>query len=484
MSVNFKDKLELTSILLVAIVTNLIIGRVLNSPMVTFIIILISLLIQAGLVTSLRNKLDDRSSSYKNFGLYFISLILILPTGIMGIFTPLKMNIPVTGAMLTWLTINRRILILIGVIVYLAALFFLSTALHDAFRKNSGKSLFKEWLKLIFELFELVIGTFLIIFVMAGIARVFNGGLSLTLINAGIMVLVNYYQMRICLKIFGLSDVKQKVHNNWHVILTLGSCWLIVCGIQSTLKPLVTARNNDKIVVHRGVIDGNGEYNRISSLNKNGGKGYPFIEMDIQETKDHQFICQHDDTIDIQGKLQLVNSLTLKQIQKHKQTDLFGDYLKKAGKLRQKLIVELKATNISSKNMGFAFVKQFGKQMAQQHNMVHSIDYQYLMQIKSLQPRIKVGLVTMLNVFDITKLKPDFYTVQRVTMNDYLIAQCQSVGRPVFSWTNNSVMAMKTAKLLGVQGQVTDRASLLKHVDINQKKDAWLLILNKVWDYA
>ncbi|GAY73791.1 glycerophosphodiester phosphodiesterase family protein [Lentilactobacillus kosonis] len=484
MSVDNQNKIKQLGLLVVGIATNLIISRILTSSVTTFMIIFFSLIIQTYLLTSLPVKTNTSEPKFRRYLLIIFSLIIMLPAGIMGIFTPLKMNIPVSGVMFTWLTINRRILLVIGLIAYLIVLFVVSMWLKSTFHTSEVVSSVKKWWFLIVRLLELVLGTFAIIFVMAGVARIFNDSLGLKLIDASLVILVNYYQLSISLKIFGIDNQWRIGVKLWQFIFVVVCLLGMVAGIQLKLNPLVTPRNNAEIIVHRGVINNNGLYNRISSLKKNGDKGYPYIEMDIQETKDHQFICQHDDYIKINGKSKLVNQLTLGEIQKYHSVDLFKDYLRIAGTLHQRLVVELKVTNVSNKNMGKTFIRQFGHQMASQHNMVHSIGYRYLMQIKAREPKVKVGLVTMLNGLGVANLKPDFYTLQDVTLNDYLVAQCQTNDRKVYSWTDNAIYAMKTAKLLGVQGQVTDRADRLKRVSINPRRDAWLLILNQVWDYA
>ncbi|AQW22243.1 hypothetical protein PL11_010025 [Lentilactobacillus curieae] len=471
-----KQRVIFIEMIAVACLTNITIGRLVSSQLLVWVIAIGTILIQSRLLVWLLGELNGRY--YQKFAILFLLQLLLLPVGLMGIITPLKMNIPINGDMFTWLTINRRWLVVVALICYVAALFLISYAISRIFYANTSVST-------IFGRLLLCMGA--MVFSLAGIVGLLTiiewavgGQFNINFIQTVLVMMVNIVQQLCMIWII----FKHKPIYSSMSLAVLAVLFLGILIFQSSLPQLVSPHNHTQIIVHRGVINNNSGYNTIAALKKNGDEGYPFIEMDIQETKDHRFICAHDDTVNLAGKSELINNLNLKQIRKHMHVELFADYLKVAGSLGQKLIVELKVTNASDGQMGSQFAQQFGEAMQEQGNYVHSVGYRPLIQIKHQFPKIKVGLVTMLNGLGIAKLHPDFFTLQRVTLNDYMVAQCGQGGRKVYSWTDDDKWVMKTSKMLGTDGQVTDQASRLKNVSVEESKDSWLLILNKFWNYV
>ena len=71
-------------------------------------------------------------------------------------------------------------------------------------------------------------------------------------------------------------------------------------------------------VSHRGVTDGNGVQNSISALKRTSRKYHPdYVEMDIHETKDHQFVVMHDEKLrKLAGVNKRPGQLTLRQLER------------------------------------------------------------------------------------------------------------------------------------------------------------------------
>ena len=106
--------------------------------------------------------------------------------------------------------------------------------------------------------------------------------------------------------------------------------------------------NNDTSplrISHRGVDDGNGVQNTIPAMAATIKEHPDFIEMDIHETKDHQFVVMHDENLkNLTGVNKAPYQLTLAQITKliaHENGHSahvvsFDDYLAYANKHHQK----------------------------------------------------------------------------------------------------------------------------------------------------
>lgn len=438
-------------------------------------------------------------TSKKLIGLYLAVIwlaILWLPLGLFGFTNFIKAAIPVSGAMFTWITVNRQVIVISLMILYLLALGltlrirkflvlllsgdeagFIRT-LKLAWRDGSFGDLVRSWLAIL----EMVVAVFAII---TGITA-FNHLISnqtIWFISKGLInFVVPIVELKTMLRLFSSS-----IHFDWKS----GRLW-VFGGVSLLLTTVIGAANVNNgrpprpqtIIVHRGVIDHNGTGNTIAALKKNSRFHFPYVEMDIQETKDHHFICAHDDTVSIPHKRpQEINTLSLKTVKKYHHVELFGDYLKIANRLHQPLIIELKVTNQSDKQMGTRFADQYRAGLQRLPHRVHSIGYAYLRQIKRQLPHTQIGLVTMLNFGDMSKLNVNFYTLEHYTVSNYLIRSADIDQRQIYTWTDNSRLGMFRSAIMGVNGQVTDQAQKLAHLKINLDRDRLVLLLNYLLDY-
>ena len=99
-------------------------------------------------------------------------------------------------------------------------------------------------------------------------------------------------------------------------------------------------------LIHRGIVNKHYKENLLKSFNKSFKKGYG-VETDIHITKDHEFICFHDFTLNrIFRKKESVRNMKYSQIKKistqyKKPIPLLKDLLK-ASKKKFPLFIEIK----------------------------------------------------------------------------------------------------------------------------------------------
>ena len=99
-------------------------------------------------------------------------------------------------------------------------------------------------------------------------------------------------------------------------------------------------------LIHRGIVNKHHKENLLKSFNKSFKKGYG-VETDIHITKDHEFICFHDFTLNrIFRKKESVRNMKYSQIKKistqyKKPIPLLKDLLK-ASKKKFPLFIEIK----------------------------------------------------------------------------------------------------------------------------------------------
>jgi len=145
------------------------------------------------------------------------------------------------------------------------------------------------------------------------------------------------------------------------------------------------------LIIHRGVINKLYKENLLKSFKKSFKKGYG-IETDIHATKDHEFICFHDFTLNrIFKKKESVKNMEYSKIEKisnqsKKPIPLLKDLLK-TSKNKHPLFIEIKPT--FSKKLLQKLLKETSKFskcvfISFKHENIYS-----LLKIKS---NIKVGL--------------------------------------------------------------------------------------------
>ena len=222
-------------------------------------------------------------------------------------------------------------------------------------------------------------------------------------------------------------------------------------------------------ISHRGVDDGNGVQNTIPAMAATIKEHPDFIEMDIHETKDHQFVVMHDENLkNLTGVNKAPYQLTLAQITKliaHENSHSahvvsFDDYLAYANKHHQKLLIEIKTTPHDSKNMIDIFLKKYQKDILKYHHEVHSLDYNVVRQIKSKAPEVFVSYILPYN-FTYPQTPANAYSMEQSTLTDSFIIEALFNQQKVYAWTVNTDSEMNRVLWLNTDGIITDNLSSL-----------------------
>lgn len=170
-------------------------------------------------------------------------------------------------------------------------------------------------------------------------------------------------------------------------------------------------------ISHRGVNGNNGVQNTLDSLIETNKAKPDYVEMDIQETKDHQFIVMHDFNLRaLTGVNKRPNQLTLKELTNMNVTEngqtakmvSFDDYLAKANQLKQRLLIEIKTTPQDSPDLVHRFVKQYRENIFENGHILHTLTYDTAMALKKEEPRFYVGYVIPFNIVGPPKMPVDF----------------------------------------------------------------------------
>ena len=239
--------------------------------------------------------------------------------------------------------------------------------------------------------------------------------------------------------------------------------WTYVEGFMDTV-PLT--------ISHRGVDEENGVQNTIPALEATAKAKPDYVEIDIQETKDHQFVVFHDPTLkDLAGIDSPPQKLTLAELTntvvsengKKALIPSFDDYLSAAEKINQKLLVEIKVSPLDSPKMVENFSKRYGARLLKDKAMIHSLDYNALLIEQKINPKIKVSFILPYNLlFPQTKMSA--YTMEATTLTSSFVDKAQAKHQMVFAWTVNDETDMREQMFNGVNGIITDNLDDLKGV--------------------
>lgn len=224
-------------------------------------------------------------------------------------------------------------------------------------------------------------------------------------------------------------------------------------------------------ISHRGVSGGNSAQNTLAALEKTSRTYHPdYVEMDVQETKDGQFVVMHDFNLKkLTGINKAPQDLTLKELEKLKVTEngakepvvSFDTYLKRANELNQKLLIEIKNSKNDSKDIVERFVKKYEENILTHQHILQSLTYQTVSDLKNANPNFYVGYILPFNVVGPPVTPADFLTMEYSTINRNFIDSAHQDGKKVYVWTVNDSDGISRMMFYGVDGIITDQMTIL-----------------------
>ncbi|MHC9533534.1 glycerophosphoryl diester phosphodiesterase membrane domain-containing protein [Dellaglioa sp. BT-FLS60] len=226
------------------------------------------------------------------------------------------------------------------------------------------------------------------------------------------------------------------------------------------------------LISHRGVDNENGVQNTIPALEKTSAEKPDYVEMDIQETKDRQFVVMHDPNLKaLAGVNRNVHDLTLAELTALTVSEngysakipSFDHYLKAAERYHQKLLVEIKVSPQDSPNMTKNFVEKYQKRLLANKDRIHSLSYDVVSQIKKQAPKLYTSFIIPYNI-SFPETPANAYTMEATTLNDSFVSQAHKQNQDVYAWTVNDENVMQSMLFMGVDGIITDDLSTLKQV--------------------
>ncbi|MFC6323813.1 glycerophosphoryl diester phosphodiesterase membrane domain-containing protein [Companilactobacillus baiquanensis] len=439
--------------------------------------------------------------SFRGFGFFLLYFLIVLPIGDIGFYSNLLNKVKIPEFIIEWIFTEHFyygaiLVILYFVIFYIGLrwLFVLPAMIFE--NKTIKQSITYSWRKTKNQTVHYLV-IFLIIITIVPV--IFEGLLFLIIglqwlidkipfirfpmavINMTLVQIINYAASIYGTSIAALiilsrtkttyfeSHQENKVHKWFWALLAAGILFSFMSYNTVYFKGWLLER--PVTISHRGVDDGNGVQNSLPALRKTAKEKPTYVEMDIQETKDHQYVVFHDNTLNgLAGINKRPSQLTLSQLKKIKihengQTAYiasFDDYLAESTKLHQKLLIEYKDVNGNSSNFVKKFAHKYNHQLQHNGDMVHSLDYNYIQESKKYMPHVPASYILSFNLSGVPKTHADAFTMEYTTLNSTFIDESHAINKKVFAWTVNSPSSMDQMIFLDVDGIITDNLSDLK----------------------
>ena len=260
---------------------------------------------------------------------------------------------------------------------------------------------------------------------------------------------------------------REKDHIMRWGVMVCASTFFAIEGYNYPEAPVV---NPPLVISHRGVSNGNGVQNTIQSLEKTAQLKPDLIEMDIQETKDGQFVMMHDANLrGLAGLNKTPQDLTLEELQ---QIDIhengyttkissFDDYLNLANELHQKLLIEIKTSHKDSPQMMDHFLEKYAAKIKVYGHQMQSLDYHVVEKVTQYDKDIPIYFILPYNsVFPRTNATG--YTMEYSTLDEYFVTKLWNTEQKLYVWTINSSESFDKSFRLGVNGMITDNLKMIK----------------------
>ena len=247
-------------------------------------------------------------------------------------------------------------------------------------------------------------------------------------------------------------------------------CASVIFAIEGYVYLEAPVANPPRVISHRGVSNANGVQNTVESLEKTAQLKPDLVEMDVQETKDGQFVMMHDANLRSLAGLNVTpQDLTLEEL---KQIDIFengyqtkissfDDYLNRANQLNQKLLIEIKTSRKDSAQMMDHFLEKYGAKIKIYGHQMQSLDYHVIEKVTQYDKEIPVFFILPYNsVFPRTNASG--YTMEYSTLDEYFVTKLWNTEQKLYVWTINGSESFNKSLHLGVDGMITDNLEMVQ----------------------
>ncbi|KAI9131127.1 glycerophosphodiester phosphodiesterase [Acaryochloris sp. CCMEE 5410] len=204
-----------------------------------------------------------------------------------------------------------------------------------------------------------------------------------------------------------------------------------------------------------------------------------FIELDVQETKDHGLVVIHDShLLRLAGCDRNLWNLTTSELANLDVGQWFGEAFKHTripslasvmdlAKDRVNLNLELKIHGHEQKLVS-QVVELIHEKNWQQNCVVSSLDFDILRQVRTLDPGLTIGPVIPPARPEYPDFEVDFYSLHFTLATPERVKRAHAEGKAIHAWTVNQPDDMQRMIEHGVDNIITDQSAVFQ--DLNALK--------------
>lgn len=282
-------------------------------------------------------------------------------------------------------------------------------------------------------------------------------------------------------KVHSLEDkiIKFYKTNKIYLVLII-IVFFIISGTRSIyfVKNIINNIKNVKVVAHRGICTDEPE-NSMSAIKSDIKNKIEWAEIDVQETKDGTVVLMHDQSLKrLTGLDKTVKILSFDEIEKLNLGYSYSSKYKEEkiptledvisvckGKL--KLIIELKPYG-NGEALATKVVNLIEKYNFIDECVIHSLDYQSLLDVKKLNSKIITGYIIYMILGDEDTYQVDFFTIEQAIITSGFVRDIHKSDKKVFAWTVDNDDDMTKMLELNVDEIISNKPILLNKIKLNK----------------
>jgi glycerophosphoryl diester phosphodiesterase len=250
------------------------------------------------------------------------------------------------------------------------------------------------------------------------------------------------------------------------LLLAGGAVWFMATRVNLHSEVAVTA--------HRGASINNPE-NTLAAFRAARDASADFIELDVQRTRDQVITVVHDgDLMRLGGDGRKVQDLTAAELAtidvgRKYGAEFVGEFAPTLDQVfdlvqgRVKINIELKY-NFPDPGLAPAVIELLRARGAFEQVVITSLDYNALLQVEEIEPRLVTGHIVTAAVGNVTRSKADFLSLNAARASASLVRRAHAAGKQIHVWTVNTPEAMLRMIERGVDNIITDDPALLVRV--------------------
>lgn len=212
--------------------------------------------------------------------------------------------------------------------------------------------------------------------------------------------------------------------------------------------------------------------NSISGIKYSIEHGASWIELDVQRTRDGEYILNHDATFQrVAGVSKSSREMTYAQIRKLSIGTKYGDpfrheripTLREALRLccgRIAVNIELKGET-ADRQMAEDVIAIVQEEGMLDQVILSSLDHELIAWVYKKYPQVSCGSIYFLYYGDVNDVAADWLILEETSAREDLIDEAHQAGKGVMVWTINDDDSMKKFMYSGVDAIITDEVSMM-----------------------